>query len=85
MTRVTSSATNVTLLSSNTGRKSASFVNDSDKVAYLKLGATATTTSFTTKMDPDDEYILEMPTYTGQIDCIWEAGPTGAMQITELT
>src|SRR6476659_2993784 len=44
---VTSSATNVTLLSSSSNRKGSMVYNDSTSVLYLKLGAVASATSFT--------------------------------------
>jgi hypothetical protein len=49
---------------------------------YLKLGATASATSFTTKMNPGAYY--EVPFgYTGAIDGIWDTA-TGNARITEL-
>ena len=80
---VAGSATNVTLLASNANRLGATIYNDSTAVLYLKLGATASTTSFTQKMQPDGYY--EVPFgYTGIIDGLW-ASATGNARITELT
>lgn len=83
-TSVVASDTNVTLLADNALRFGASLYNDSDKKVRVKLGVTASTTSFLKVMFPN-EY-LEIPFgYTGQIDAIWEALPTGSMRITEVT
>jgi len=84
VTSVAANVASVTLLASNTSRRQASFVNDSaTATAYLKLGATASTSSYTTKMRPGAQY--ELPhRYTGIIDCIWDIA-SGNMRITELT
>jgi len=84
ITSVASSASNVTLLVSNTSRRMATFYNDSTAIAYLKLGATATTSSYTVQIPPQTYYELPMPCYTAIIDCIW-ASANGSMRITELT
>lgn len=83
VTNVSGSATSVTALAANGNRLGAAFFNDSAVVAYLKLGATASATSFTKKLQPDEYYPLPF-NYTGIIDCIW-ASATGAMRVTELT
>jgi len=83
VTSVVSLATNVTLLASNSSRKGASVFNDSTQVLSLKLGATASATSFTVKMDAGDYY--EVPYgYTGIIDGIWVSA-NGNARVTELT
>jgi hypothetical protein len=82
-TSVAGSATSVSLLASNANRKGATFSNDSTATLYLKLGATASTTSYTLKMTTDAYY--EVPFgYTGAIDGIWSAA-AGNVRITELT
>ena len=82
LSNVASSATNVTLLALNLNRTGATVANDSNQVLYLKLGATASTTSYTVKMRSSDYY--EVPFgYTGQIDGIW-ASANGNARITEL-
>lgn len=84
VTNVNDSATNVTLLSSNTDRLGATIYNDSTETLYVKLGVTASTTSFTAKVFPDGYF--EVPKrYLGQIDGIWAADAAGAARITELT
>lgn len=84
LTNVNDSAGNVTVLAANAARVGAAIFNDSTAVLYLKLGATASTTSFTVKMQPDDYY--EVPAgYTGVIDGIWASDASGAARVTELT
>ena len=85
VTRISASASSVTVLASNANRKLAVFVNDSDKIAYVKLGGTASTISYTYKLLPNNMLELAQPVYTGIVDAIWETSPTGAMQVTELT
>lgn len=81
-TNVAANAANVTLLSSNAARDMASFYNDGNGNAFLKLGATASTSSFTVKITPGGFYELPLPAYAGQIDCIWDVA-NGSMRITE--
>jgi hypothetical protein len=85
VTSTTASASSVTVLASNANRKLAVFVNDSDKIAYVKLGGTASTTSYSYKLQPNSTLELAQPVYTGVVDAIWESSPTGAMRVTELT
>lgn len=85
VTSTTASASSVTVLASNANRKLAVFVNDSDKIAYVKLGATASATSYSYKLQPNSTLELAQPVYTGVVDAIWESSPTGAMRVTELT
>lgn len=81
---VNDTASSTTLLAINTNRLGATVHNDSTVVLYLKLGATASATSFTVKMAADGYY--EVPYgYTGIIDGIWASDASGAARITELT
>lgn len=83
VTSVASSASNVTLLASNANRRGATIFNDSSAILYVKLGATASTSSFTAKLIQDAYY--EVPFgYTGIIDGIW-ASATGNARITEIS
>lgn len=83
LTNVAASATNVTLLASNANRLGATLYNDSTDTLTLKLGATASSTSFTTKVKPDGYY--EVPFgYTGIIDGLW-SGTNGSARVTEIT
>lgn len=83
ITRVPSSVTNVTLLSTNAFRKGLLLFNDSDAIQYVKLGAVATTTDFTVRLTPRMFYEVQ-PVYTGQVDVI-SSSAVGAIQVTELT
>lgn len=85
VTSVVSAATSTSILASNVNRRMAIMVNDSDKNVYVKLGATASTTSFSYKLAPGQTLELSMPVYTGAIDAIWETSPTGSMRVTEIT
>lgn len=85
VTSVASSATTVSLLASNASRKQAAFYNDSTQILYLKLGATASTTSYTVQIPAGGYYELPGVTvYTGAIDGIW-ASANGNARITELS
>ena len=82
-TSVASSASSVSLLASNSNRLGATFYNDSTAVLYLKLGATASATSYSVQIVSNGYY--EVPFgYTGAIDGIW-ASANGNARITELT
>lgn len=82
LTNVAASATSVTLLSSNANRLRATIYNDSTQRLYLKLGATASTTSFTVILF-NQGFFTVPDCYTGQIDGIWSAA-AGAARITEM-
>lgn len=83
LSNVASSATNVTVIASNSSRIGATVYNDSAAYLYLKLGTTASATSFTIKIDPSGYY--EVPFgYTGIIDGLW-ASANGSARVTELT
>jgi hypothetical protein len=83
LSNVASSATNVTVLASNTARLGATIYNDSTAVVYLKFGATASTTSFTVKVAAGGYYELPFG-YSGIVDGIW-ASANGSARVTELT
>lgn len=78
---VTSSATNVTCLASNSTRRKASFFNDSTSIAYLKMGATATSSDYSVQLASKQFYEIPTPVYTGQVDCIWSSA-NGSMKVT---
>lgn len=81
-TNVVSSASNVTILAANNARYGATVFNDSTAVLYLKLGATASATSYTVKMDAGDYF--ETPYgYTGVIEGIW-ASANGNARVVEV-
>jgi hypothetical protein len=71
VTSVAGSASSVSLLASTAGRFGACITNDSTAVLRVKLGTTASSTSYTAKL-------------TGAIDGIWESA-AGNARITEIT
>lgn len=84
LANVAGSASNVTLRSSNTARLGLLIFNDSIASLYIKLGATASATSFTVFVGPGAYYELPNPVYTGIVDGIWTAA-AGNARVTELT
>lgn len=83
VTSVASSITNVVLLAAATARKGAMVYNESTAILYLKLGTTASATSYTTQLAPNAYYeVPEM--YTGIISGIWVAA-NGSARVTALT
>lgn len=85
LANVSGSASSVTLLALNTDRLGVILHNDSTAVLYLKYGSTASTTSYTYKIDPGVHW--EMPDrvlYSGIITGIWSAA-NGSARTTELT
>lgn len=80
---VAASATNVTLLASNANRKAVYLFNDGASLLYVKFGATASTTSFTIRVDAYGYWESGPIIYTGQIDGIW-ASASGSARITEV-
>jgi len=83
LTNVTGSASNVTLLATNSSRKSASIMNDSVFSLHVKCAATATTTSCIVKVGAGGYYEIPFG-YTGIIDGIW-TGANGFARVTEVT
>lgn len=84
VTSVAASTSNVTLLAANSNRLGASVYNDSNKDLYLKLGATASTSSFTVKVRRGAFYEVAF-NYAGIIDGIWDSGVSGSARVTENT
>ncbi len=83
VTSVASSASNVQLLAANANRLFASIYNESSKQVYIKLGTTASNTSYSILLMPNSYW--EVPSdYTGEIDAIWSSA-NGNARITELT
>ncbi len=80
---VADSASSVTLLAASTSRLGACFFNDSTEILYLKFGATASTSSFAVKINPQDYYELPGPhIYNGIIDGIWANNASGNCLVT---
>lgn len=85
---VASSATSVTLLASNANRLGATIYNDSTAILRVKLGASASSSSFDVALGAVSSGIggyFEVPyQYTGIIDGIWDSA-NGNARILELT
>lgn len=83
VTSVASSAASQTMLAAAATRTKAILYNDTDKTCWVKYGTTASAASFTKKLLPQQD--MEVLGYSGRIDAIWGAAPTGNMLITEIT
>jgi hypothetical protein len=83
-TSVSVTDSNTTILATNTSRKMASIYNEGAETAYVKLGASATTSSYTIPIVSSGYYELPKPIYTGVIDAITASG-TATLRITEFT
>lgn len=81
---VTASTSNNTAFASNPAAKGRILYNASGRNVYLKFGATASTTSFTTIIGNNTEYNFPQPLYTGRVDVITAAG-SGPVYPTETT
>lgn len=86
LSNVSASTSSVSILASNSSRKGMMVYNDSAANLYLKLGTTASATSFTVLIPGAGYY--ELPAnpsvYTGAIDGIWSSA-TGTARVTELS
>ena len=84
---LSASASVQTLLAANLARKGGFLMNDADKACYVKFGTAASTTSFTEKIAIGGKFNLADGTrvYTGVLTVIWDADPTGALRVTELS
>lgn len=85
--QVADSATSGTLLAANTSRRGAIITNDSSAVLYVALGSgPATTTDYTTTIQPSGGTWTIPGGYTGIIVGIWASDPgDGGARVTELT
>lgn len=82
-TSVNASASSVTVLAANTQRKGAYLFNDSTVNMYLDLtGGTATTSSYSIKIQPNQGYGLDLPILPNLLTAIWDSA-TGAVRVTE--
>lgn len=82
VSRVAASITSVTLLNPNGGRRTAVLFNEGAAKAWIKLGATASTTSYTVQLGAGGSFITPEG-YTGEISAIFQT-TTGSIQISEL-
>lgn len=82
---VAATTTSATLLAVNANRAGATIFNASSATLYLKLGAGASTSSFTIPMNSGG--YLEVPyAYGGVITGVWaSADPSGFAAITEVS
>jgi hypothetical protein len=87
ITRVPAAIVDTLILAANAARLGVVIVNDSNRILYLKLKATAATViDYTFKMAPDDRVMTEdFAGYDGEVRGIWSVGVVGAAQVTELT
>lgn len=83
LTSVAASITSVSLLASNTARKSFSLYNDSSSVLYVAYAATASNSAYTVKVQPQAFHVPDK-NYTGAISGIWVTA-AGAAKMTELS
>lgn len=83
VTSVPQNAANVTLLAANASRIGATIYNDALVVLFVKLAATASSTSYTLQLAAGG--FTSINNYTGIIDGIWAAAGLGAARVTELT
>jgi hypothetical protein len=86
LSNVTGATSNTTVLASNASRLGFTLYNDSTSAVYVKCGATASATSFTKYMLPQEVWTTANLgiNYTGKLDAIW-VSVNGAMRVTELT
>ena len=84
VTTVVSTIGLVTILTSNLLRRGLSLYNQSISPFYMKLGATATTASFSLMMVSSGFYELPKPVYTGIITAVWGSA-NGYLLVSELT
>lgn len=83
ITTINASLTNVTIVPANSNRIGSTIFNTSSNDLYIKLGETASTTSFSVIISSGGYY--ETPYgYVGQVDGIWISAD-GKAVITELT
>jgi len=79
LANVTMTGSSVTVQASDTTRRNWTIYNDSGVVVYLKLGSTASATSFTVKLVNQAYYELPSPVYTGIITAL---GASGVVRVT---
>ena len=81
---VASTVGTVTLASANTRRVDLAIYNASNNPLFMRLGASATTASYTLMMVASGYYELPRPVYNGIITGIWQSA-NGSAYITENT
>lgn len=84
LTNVASSATSVSILASQVGRKKFFITNLSTSSLYLAFAATASPTAFTILLPAGGSYESALYDYTGAISGIWSSA-NGFAYVTEVT
>ena len=85
LTQVTNSASSVSLLASNTARRSFVIYNDANRDMVVAFSATATLTAFTVRIASKGTFMYATPAYTGVVSGIWTASGSGSAQITSIS
>lgn len=83
LSNVASSATSVQLLAANSARKHVTIYNDSIQPMRIKYGQTASSASYSYRIQPGGTWEMPPIIYTGRIDAIWDAAD-GNARVTEL-
>ncbi len=84
VTSVAQATSNTVILSSNPNRVFASIYNNSGQKMFIKLGTTASNSSYSIQLMPNSYW--EVPNdWTGEIDALWSGSGSGAALVTELT
>lgn len=84
VTSVAQSTSNTVLLAANSTRVFASIYNNTGQKMFIKLGTTASTTSYSIQLMPNSYW--EVPNdYTGEIDAVWSGNGSNNALVTELT
>jgi len=84
ISRTATSTISANIQASNANRLGLIVFNDSSSYMFLKYGSTASSTSFTYKINPGANWEMPKPIYTGAVDVILDAG-SGNAQTTETT
>lgn len=84
VTSVAQSTSNTVLLAANANRVFASIYNNTGQKMYIKLGTTASTTSYSIQLMPNSYW--EVPNdWTGEIDAVWSGNGANSALVTELS
>ena len=84
-TNVTSSATSVTILAANNNRRGAIVFNESTAILYLSYGTTAASlTSYSVRLPANTSWIIDVPTWTGEVRGIGAAA-NGFARVTDMS
>ena len=84
VTPVPQSVVTTTLLAANSARLGVIIYNNiSNGFLFIKLGAGASPTDWSSKLAPGFAYELPFPAYRGQITGVWSVAGGGTAQVTE--